>query len=45
MVQENEEFKTVVHKKSRGRKKIFKENLSDVVSVEDSGINVDNFMK
>lgn len=45
MVQENEEFKTVIYKKSRGKKKIFKENLTDVPSFEDDEFNVEIFMK
>lgn len=46
MVQENEEFLVVTSKKSRGRKKVFKESLSQVVSAEDdSDFNVDNFLK
>lgn len=45
MVLENEDFKPVVYKKSRGKKKIYKESLSDVVPAEDEDINVETFLK
>lgn len=46
MVQENEEFKTVVNRKRKGKTKIIKENLSNVVPGEDDhDFDLENFKK